>query len=580
MVTRRRVLSAVAVLLIAAVAWTVWLTVRTATDLRRAEASVNDLSAALEAGDASARDEARTELLDASASAHDRTDGFWWAAMTKVPVLGDDAAGVRALSQSLDILATGAVAPLADTVDALDTVVVDGRVDVAALTALQQPVTQAHDVLLTAGQVVEAQDSAGFAGPLKKRFDEYTSRVSDLEAGMGSAETAIQVLPDMLGADRQRDYLFIFQNNAEIRATGGLAGSWAHIVVDNGKIALEEQGSAGDFPFTPTPYVPLTDEEVKVYSPAIGQFFSDPNLTPDFPRAAEIYQGFWDHKFPKTQLDGVISLDPVGMSYLIGGIGPISVGDLTLTADNFVPELLSNTYNIPDPVKQDVVFQQAAKRIFEVATTGVASPIEFVKGLVRAVDESRFLVAPFDDRDAGRLAGTAVLGDLTGDDGATPHVDIGLNDATASKMSYYLRYYAEVEAQSCSNNTQHLVGRMTLRQSIPKSEAAKLSDSVTGDFQAYGLDRGSQIVAVRIYGPYGGTITNLQLEGKKVDFEVSQLGGRPVVKLLPVVESADDVVITWEMDSGPGQSADGELWTTPSVVTGNTRTTIGSPCTG
>ena len=44
------------------------------------------------------------------------------------------------------------------------------------------------------------------------------------------------------------------------------------------------------------------------------------------------------------------------------------------------------------------------------------------------------------------------------DDSTTPYVDIGLNDTTGSKMSYYLRYRAEIKPTSCAQNRQSLVG--------------------------------------------------------------------------------------------------------------------------
>ena len=59
-------------------------------------------------------------------------------------------------------------------------------------------------------------------------------------------------------------------------------------------------------------------------------------------------------------------------------------------------------------------------------------------------------MARFDPTAQANLAGTRAEGALSGDDGATPHVDIGVNDATGSKMSYYLRYWAEVRALDCS----------------------------------------------------------------------------------------------------------------------------------
>ena len=90
----------------------------------------------------------------------------------------------------------------------------------------------------------------------------------------------------------------------------------------------------------------------------------------------------------------MLSLDPVAMSYLLEGTGPVQVGDVTLTSDNLVDELLSRPYRELEPAAQDELFQQAARAIFEASTGKLASPMRFVEGLERAAREGRLLVAP------------------------------------------------------------------------------------------------------------------------------------------------------------------------------------------
>ena len=46
----------------------------------------------------------------------------------------------------------------------------------------------------------------------------------------------------MLGGDGPRNYLLVFQNNAEIRATGGLPGSWAEVHAEDGKHLAQAAG--------------------------------------------------------------------------------------------------------------------------------------------------------------------------------------------------------------------------------------------------------------------------------------------------------------------------------------------------
>lgn len=560
---------------VAFTAWQVWQVQR---DLDRARASVSQLRTALDARDDAARDEAIADLKDAAASASDRTSGPWWSALTLTPMLGDDADGIRVLSESLALVADDGLEPLASSLDDLDEVSVDGRIDIDLVRGLQEPVGQARDAFDEAAGSVGEVDSSGFIGGFRSRFDDYAELLDDASGALASAETAAEVLPGMVGADGPRDYLLIFQNNAEIRATGGLPGSWAQVHAEDGRLEMVKQGGASDFPVADTPVLPLTPEEIAVYGKEYGLYFQDPGFAPDFPRAADLFNAHWQGTFPEVELDGVLALDPVGMSYLLEGTGPVQVDSRTFTSENVVAELLNTPYIELGSVEQNALFQDTARAIFDAATGDLRSPIDFVQGLSRASREGRFLVGPFDDEDARILKGSRVLGALSGDDGRTPHVDIGLNDATGSKMSYYLRYRADVEAADCVDGRQRLSASMNLSQAIAPSEAAKLPPSVTGGGQ-FGTEPGAQLVPVRIYGPYGGTIDNIRLDGKEFVAEKDEfIDGRPILTVIVLLATRDDVVLNWSMSTGEGQTGDGEVGLTPSIVAGNNDASFRNAC--
>jgi hypothetical protein len=173
-----------------------------------------------------------------------------------------------------------------------------------------------------------------------------------------------------------------------------------------------------------------------------------------------------------------------------------------------------------------------------------------------------------------------VLGELPKGDDETPYVDIGVNDATGSKMSYYLRFRAEIEPRSCADDRQQVAGSMILRQAISPGDAARLPESVTGGGK-YGTEPGTQLVPVRIYGPVGGTITDITLDGQdfqRVEKGDVEIGDRPVVTIPVLIATRDDVVITWSMETGPGQTADGRLGMTPGVLPGNNDAVFETAC--
>ena len=484
------------------------------------------------------------------------------------------------MTGALDVVATDGIDPVLPVVDEVDEVVGDGRIDLDVVRSLQQPLNEAQAAFTRAETMTDDVDSSGFVGLLRVRYDRLRDDLSDVAGGLEAASTAAEVLPDMAGGDGPRDYFLIFQNNAEIRATGGLPGSWALLHAEDGELSLTRQGSARDFPQLDEPALPLTPTEQSVYGTELGTFFQDPGFTPDFPRAASLFRAHWDLRFPDTPIDGVLAIDPVSLGYLLEGTGPVSVQGQTLTSQNLVPLLLNQTYIDLPGDQQDAFFQAAAAQVFEAATGDLRSPLAFLQGLRRSATEGRFLLAPFDESDQGPLAGTAILGALSTVDGHVPHVDIGLNDNTASKMSYYLRYNAEVDAVSCQGDRQELAASMTLRQSISPAKAAALPDSVTGA-NPTAPERGAQQVAVQVYGPAGGQMTDFRLNGKAVGASLPVFtteSGRPVVTLTVVPSSRENVRLTWTMTTGEGQDAGGEVGVTPSVVAGDQSSTFASAC--
>ena len=221
--------------------------------------------------------------------------------LTHAPFFGDDAHGLRVLSRTLALVSTDGVAPMAESVDELDGLSDGDRIDLD-LAGVATGADQPGQPGLHGGrsQRQPGRYRRAFLGCSTSGTRTTPSNSTARRSSLRSADTAVQVLPDMVGADGERDYLLLFQNNAEIRATGGMPGSWALIHAEDGRLEMAEQGTASDFPTAEEPVVPLTSAEVAVYGEEYGLFFQDPGFAPDFPRGAEMWKAHWERKFPET----------------------------------------------------------------------------------------------------------------------------------------------------------------------------------------------------------------------------------------------------------------------------------------
>lgn len=146
-----------------------------------------------------------------------------------------------------------------------------------------------------------------------------------------------QVLEDILGGNGPRKYLFLFQNNQEMRATGGFIGSYALLDIFNGRVR--------NF-FVDGIFNPDGQLKEKVVPPAPIQKISaswslhDSNWFPDFPVSAEKAIWFYEKTGGPT-VDGVITMTPTVLEKLLEITGPIEMPEygVTIDKDNFLENI-------------------------------------------------------------------------------------------------------------------------------------------------------------------------------------------------------------------------------------------------
>ncbi len=224
---------------------------------------------------------------------------------------------------------------------------------------------------------VHAIDTEGLVPQLAAPVEQLQRKLSEPRRPSERASLAVRLLPPMLGSEGPRNYLVLFQNNAEIRATGGMPGALAVLRADHGRLSIVGQGTAGDLGFHQTPPLRLTRQETALYEKKLGMYAADLDFTPDFPRAAQIARAMWRASKGQT-VDGVLSADPVALSYLLQGTGPVQVpGGPTLNASNAVDVLLSDIYRTqPDSDLQNAFFAASARSVFDAVASGKGDPVK------------------------------------------------------------------------------------------------------------------------------------------------------------------------------------------------------------
>lgn len=136
---------------------------------------------------------------------------------------------------------------------------------------------------------------------------------------------------DLLGYKSKKVYLMLFQNNMELRATGGFIGSFGLLTLEKGKLVNFEVQDvyAADGQLKGHVEPP---EKLREHLGEANWYLRDSNWDPDFPTSAQRAEWFLDKEL-NTRVDGVLAVDLDTVRELIGVVGPIKISDFNVTVD-------------------------------------------------------------------------------------------------------------------------------------------------------------------------------------------------------------------------------------------------------
>lgn len=544
-------LAALAVIVVASVAWVgirAWLA---KGELEAAIPLAGTVQSQLASGDTAGAAASAKTLQAHAAEAASLTGDVVWRAMEIVPFAGPNLTAFREAAAVTDSVASDAIWPLANDVAGFGIESfqpVDGRIDLAPITSVQQSVQLASNTLRLAATRAHAIDTTSTLQPITDAVTKLTSSVDDADRLIAGIDNAVQLLPRMLGADGPRNYLLVFQNPAEARAGGGITSALALVSTDAGAVSLSRQESAGNFPVFDPPAVQLSDEIRGLYTDRPAMYVQNTTLIPEFSLSGQIASSMWTSQFGGT-VDGVMSFDPVALSYLLAATGPVTLptGE-DLTSENAVPFLLSDVYaKYPDPAVQDAVFAAAAKAVFDRISSGGMDSKALLSALVTAGNEGRLHLWSSHEEDQQILAGTTLAGGLPAVTEDSTGIGVYFNDATGAKMDYYLDTAVSTAAEVCRADGRPAIRvSVTLTNTLAPDAVGGLPAYVTGD-GAFGVTPGNISTLAYVYGPASvGTLTDSTV----------------ITALDPGAEGApsrssydgDHIVAVFPVDLAPGES--------------------------
>lgn len=149
-----------------------------------------------------------------------------------------------------------------------------------------------------------------------------------------NAQPLLLKLPDILGDGEERRYIVLFQNDKELRPTGGFLTAFAQFRFVKGKAILERSDDIYKLDAALRKKYPAP-KEVLAYHINVNQWhIRDSNLSPDFKLSMEQFYDMYKNTSGAEKIDGIIAMDTNVVVEILRVIGPLYVSGREFSVEN------------------------------------------------------------------------------------------------------------------------------------------------------------------------------------------------------------------------------------------------------
>ncbi|MDO8637940.1 MAG: DUF4012 domain-containing protein [Candidatus Daviesbacteria bacterium] len=180
--------------------------------------------------------------------------------------------------------------------------------------------------------------------PVRNRIEETKNFIIGADIAVNAGKDALKLAPSALGEPTAKNYLILFQNDKEIRATGGFSTAYAFLNLNKGKLSTTVSDDIYRLderllkvclnkicPLTPP--LPIVKYLPEVSGkPRSAWSMRDSNISPDLPTSAKEFERMYTLLGEGMPFDGIITIDTQVVEELIKITGPIDVFGTTYSA--------------------------------------------------------------------------------------------------------------------------------------------------------------------------------------------------------------------------------------------------------
>lgn len=510
-------------LFVVVVAFVAWLGVNAASaksNLEQARESAQQTKDALLQGDTEGASRHASIAQSHARAARDDAHSVPWNIAAALPWLGSPFKTGQEITNVVDGLAAEVLGPSAEvgSVLAPDQLLAGGRLDVESLSAEEPKLSALSETASRLDSEAQQISDPGYISMLGEARSQLQNQTHELTQLLENTTLAARLAPSFMGVDGPRSYFMAFQTNAEARGTGGLLGGFGILRFTDGVPSVDDLGpnTELDKAFTP---IDLGPEFAQNYGPSNALTdYRNSNQSAHFPYAAQIWKSMWAQQ-TGANVDGVIALDPVALSYILGAVGSITMPDGEVITEDNVVELTESTAYIRFPDDQAArkqYLQAIATEVVKKVTGQIKSPRKLLDALGKSVSERRIAVWSSIPADQELIEQTP-LANVIPDDPA-PYAEVVVNNLGGNKLDYYLTRDIEYVADGCNGDTRNSTVTVRLTNTV---KDAPLPDYVAGTLGfkkdvSLNQPRGTMLSSVRLLTTTGAKLESVLSNGLRV----------------------------------------------------------------
>jgi len=489
-----------------------------------------------------------------------------WNIAAAVAWLGSPFKAGQQISDVVVGLTTDVLKPAAEAGVGIspDTLFANGRVNLPLLREKEPTLSALSADATRLADQASAITEPAYISALGDARSQLQDQTSDIAGLFRNAALAARLAPSMMGDDAPRTYLVGFQTPAEARGTGGLLGGFGILRFDKGIPVVDSLASnTGLTGASAAIDLGLDFNALFGFTNPYGDFRNS-NLSSHFPYAAQIWKSMWEQQ-SGTKVDGVVVIDPVALSYLLGAIGPVTMPDGEAITQENVVELTMSTVYKRFPLAQDQparknYLQQVAKAVVLKASGYSKSPRKLLDALGKAFSARRIAVWSAFPAEQKLLEETPLAHAIPED--SAPYAEVIINNLGGNKMDYYLKREIEYVADDCEDDVRYSTTTVRLANTATGLELPELyavfapSQVKEGDNRQASVEApvGTMMTSVRLVATTDAKLMGVTIGDKSVPAVVHTERGHPsfeVQVLIPPGQSGE-LVFRLSEPTSPG----------------------------